>query len=107
MSRPATRTGKDVAPAGLAAGMRITFAPLTVQRLPSGPVTIGRASLMSLTSYLTAASGSLGEKLATPPLCVTQRLPSGPVVIPIGLVMFAGSYSVTLPFGVIRAMSLV
>ena len=44
--------------------------------------------MMSPIVYLTAASGSSGEKLATPPFWVTQRLPSGPVVIPTGLVTF-------------------
>ena len=57
--------------------------------------------------YLTAASGSSGEKLATPPFWVTQRLPSGPVVIPTGLVTSVGLNSVTVPFGVIRATSFV
>ncbi len=41
--------------------------------------------------------------MITPPLRVSQRLPSWPAVIPLGFTTAAGSNSLTLPPGLIRA----
>ena len=86
-------------PVGLPGGIFTTWSPLAVQRLSSGPVTIARGSPIAPTWNDSAASGSAGEKRATPFDWVTQRFPSGPVAIPIGKVTFCGSYSVTVPSG--------
>jgi hypothetical protein len=92
-------TKQAVNPVGLPGGTFTTWSPLAVQRLPSGPVTIARGSLIAATWKDSAASGSAGEKRATLFDWVTQRFPSGPVVIPVGKVTFCGSYSVTVPSG--------
>jgi hypothetical protein len=85
----------------------MTLSPDAVQRLPSGPTVIARGSAMSATANATAASGLVGENLATPPGWVTQRLPSGPAVIPVGLFRLTGLNCVTVPSGAILATSLV